>query len=174
MDKQKVIRKAAEQESAFVDLLNQEMKELQDGLKQKQMIEELAKEIAKTILSCPLNQGRHCDVCKFNDKDTISYDCQSYLVAEKLLEKYQPKIPENAVVLTREEYEELDKCRWNNKKVADILLRFEEVEGRIRKETAKKFAEMAKAEAHYTVCDTRCVSVSRIDEICKEIVEGKV
>ena len=43
-----------------------------------------------------------------------------------------------------------------------------------RKETAEKFAEMAKKEAHYSVCDTRCVSVSRIDNICKEIVEGKV
>lgn len=41
-------------------------------------------------------------------------------------------------------------------------------------EKVEKFAERLKAEAHYTVCDTRCVSVSRIDEICKEITEGKV
>lgn len=57
-------------------------------------------------------------------------------------------IPENAVVLTREEYDELDKCRWNNKKVADILLRFEEVEGRIRKETAEKLLDKVDYESN--------------------------
>lgn len=29
-----------------------------------------------------------------------------------------------------------------------------------------------KERAYYTVCDTRCVSVDTIDEICKELTEG--
>lgn len=32
---------------------------------------------------------------------------EGYWIAQKLVERYQPKIPEDAVVLTREEYDEL-------------------------------------------------------------------
>lgn len=74
----------------------------------KQMIKELAKEIAKTLFDdCLLNNGGHCEDCECNREETKEYDCQSYLVAKKILEKYQPKIPEGAVVLTKEELEKM-------------------------------------------------------------------
>ena len=73
--------------------------------KQKQ-IEEMAKEIARILFKdCLLNIGGSCVDCEWNGKETKEYDCQSLLVAKKLLEKYQPKIHEGAVVLIREEAE---------------------------------------------------------------------
>lgn len=159
----------------------------------KQMIEEMAKEIAKTLFDdCLLNNGGHCEDCECNREETKEYDCQSYLVAKKLLEKYQPKIPEGAVVLTGMETEQ---------RFEDLMVAFDEmgfmpntthpfpeeyvetwkqrlifVFGHLRKETAEKFAKLAK-EAFFGV---NCIDIDewnwyqdKIDEICKEITEGK-
>lgn len=132
----------------------------------RKMVEEMATEIARIILSCPLNQGRHCDMCKFNDKDTISYDCQSYLVAEKLLEKYQPKIPENAVVLTMEEFE---RCKGFSREEVDEIS--ETAIKNARKETAEKFAERMKDTTLYWTDFGRDEDFAKqVDEICKEII----
>ena len=50
----------------------------------KQMIEEMAKEIAKTLFDdCLLNNGGHCEDCECIREETKEYDCQSYLVAKK-------------------------------------------------------------------------------------------
>lgn len=152
MDKQKAIRKTAGQESAFVDLLNQEMKELQDGMKQKQ-IEEMAKviddrvEFAKNYLGS-MNKGI------------------GYWIAEELIKHYQSKIPENSVVLTREQYEK------------DLAIERELGErkaSRARKETAEKFADKLRyIYTDYLDGDEISVGGVRfwIDEFCKEITEG--
>ena len=123
MDKQKAVRK--EKEGAFVDLLNQEMRELQDSMKQKQ-IEEMAKALKEEKLYALINKT-------------------SYMrSAENLINAGYRKIPENAVVLSKEEYQVLkikekekhwlETCMsvWKNAKIDE------------RKETAEKFAERLK------------------------------
>ena len=93
------------------------------------------------------------------------------------------KIDKNAVVLTREEYDELccsiGVSREEVDRVVDI------VETRTRKETAKKFAEMFKANliASYVIdddCELEELEFDGatikecIDETCKKIAEDKV
>lgn len=160
--------------------------------KQKQ-IEEMAAEINYILFNvCLINKGGRCEDCDCKDKDTKKHDCQSYLVAKILLEKYQPKIPEGAVVLTGTETE---------KRFEDLMVAFDDmgfmpntthpfpeeyvetwkqrlifVFGQLRKEMAEEFAERLKAEceriyfgdtSYIEICDKR-----KIDEICKEITEG--
>lgn len=84
MDKQKAVR--GEKECAFVDLLNQEMKELQDGIKQ---IEDMAKDI-DVIYSTDFNGD---------------YESGIRDIAKALIKMNYRKIPEGGVVLTREENE---------------------------------------------------------------------
>lgn len=133
--------------------------------KQKQMIEEIATEISRIVLSCPLNQGRNCDSCKFNDKDTISYDCQSYLVAEALYNAGYRKIPElpKETILTADD-------------IAELLTI---VAKETRKETAEKFAKMAykrfiklyQYNLDWKVDNDEAKAI--FDEIAKEITGGK-
>jgi hypothetical protein len=124
--------------------------------KQKQ-VEEMARDICGNFgvaieNKCgPLNF--QCD-CK----------CKWFNIAERCYNAGYRKIPEGSVVLTKEEYDGLKLIASNYYKAV------KEVE----KKTAEKFAKMLKERAYYVVCDTRCVSVDNIDEICKEITEGKV
>ena len=124
MDKQKAVRK--EKEGAFVDLLNQEMRELQDSMKQKQ-IEEMA-----NCKSCYERVGN----CYFKDRAI----CTKWTRAVNLYEQGFRKIPENAVVLTREEYDKLKKQDLFMKDYtsAEVL---ESETKKTRKETAEKFAK---------------------------------
>lgn len=86
-------------------------------MKDKEMIEEMAKEIARILFEdCLLNIGGRCADCEWNGKDTKEYDCQSLLVAKKLLEKYQPKLPEGALVISREEKQKLLKGMYEQGK----------------------------------------------------------
>ena len=101
------------------------------------------------------------------------------IITEALYNAGYRKIPENAVVLTEEEYEELQVGKdfnygyHNGEK--NITAYYENIRlPEARKETAEKFAERLKEKAYYTVVDTQCVAVHTIDEICKEITEGKV
>lgn len=98
---QKAIRKSADGEGAFVDLLNQEMKELQDSQKQ---IEEMVKDLVSEMLLPQYVE----EVLK----QPFSYFEEHYKDEIKscfyLRKKGYRKIPENAVVLTREEYENLN------------------------------------------------------------------
>ena len=142
--------------------------------KQKQMIEEMAKEISRILFEdCLLNMGGRCEDCECNSKDKKEHDCQSYLVAKKLLEKYQPKIPEGAVVLTKEEHIQILKDLAGSNKIA-----YASGYGKGSTETAEKFAEMLKDEMDfYLVADEHgnmhYVDLSAwVDEICKEITEG--
>ncbi len=87
------------------------------------------------------------------------------------------KIPENAVVLTKEEFEKHEE-RQNQINVLLVnneILRKTLVE--VCKETAEKFAEMAKAKKKYITSKSyntcEVVFIKDIDEICKEITEGK-
>ena len=99
------------------------------------------------------------------------------------------KIPENAVVLTGTETEEhledlfiefdemsfypatlmpnAEECarEWKSKLIYAI--------GQLRKETAEKFAEMAREGAFVDFMGEPIIRASKIDEICKEIIGGK-
>ena len=127
--------------------------------KQKQ-IEEMARVIS-------VNCGE-CYTCKYQG----DINCVDFLSAEELYNAGYRKIPENAVVLTREEYKTLkdlamDKCHYDCHLIdypdfeRERMLRDD-----TRKETAEKFAERLKAIFKYEAHQ------QWIDEICKEITEG--
>lgn len=72
------------------------------------------------------------------------------------------KIPEGAVVLTKEEFSEKIENTWLN------------CQEFTRKETAEKFAEMVKMAFYYEFDELiPSIMADKIDEICKEITEGK-
>lgn len=131
--------------------------------KQKQ-IEEMAKDLKEEKLYALINKT-------------------SYMrSAENLINAgyRKSKIPENAVVLTREEYEELKKGikTYNYTAMFDAQNAYRWEQGYLQgtKETAEKFAERLKK--HYPPrTDERCTlddcyMLDVIDEICKEITEG--
>ena len=102
------------------------------------------------------------------------------LIAEEVLKYYQPKIPENAVVLTKEEYkalkEQIEYWEYETKVARQEL--FEE-----RKETIEKFAERLKEVVNGDInrmyalridgVAPLCRFIEQIDEICKEITGVK-
>lgn len=113
---------------------------------------------------CEEKTAEDCERCYFNKVYFRLAELEGDIRKGKLKE-----IPENAVVLTREQYEK------------DLAIERELGErkaSRARKETAEKFAEMLK-ERSFDEYDPdgrcyECVAVSDIDEICKEIKEGKL
>ena len=147
----------------------------------KQMIEEMARELHDLILDTPFNGTQA--------------SCEK--IAEELLKHYQPKIDKNAVVLTRGDYEKLldvradvilkdidkvfkeefeDTKRSMEKKIKPI---YKAIETRTRKETAEKFAERLKEMAYQSTDWSHgehpmVVEVDYIDEILEEITEDKV
>jgi hypothetical protein len=140
--------------------------------KQKQ-IEEMAKVLIKA--SC---YGKHCKKCAFVRSVEKATKCCVCL--KHLYNAGYRKIPENAVVLTREEYEKLDLVKEmygsNDKiKLSDLLKMLAMTDKVARKETAEKFSERLKAKKIEIATGVRylnMVSVVAIDEICKEITEG--
>jgi hypothetical protein len=178
MDKQIEIKRG---EGVMVDLLNQEMNELQAHQKQ---IEEMAK-----VLDGDCGE---CYTCKyFEHKGT---NCTYLLGAEYLYNAGYRKIPEGVVVLKKEEYESV-------KDSVDLLREYESVSNSLiksnelcrkliddkkelkrqleqtRKETAEKFAERLKshpiAKTWFLYNADGKINVV-IDEILKEITEGKI
>ena len=100
-----------------------------------------------------------------------------YEKTEYLYDLGYRKIPENAVVLTREEYDELCRSIGVSREEVDRVV--DMVEKDTRKETAEKFAERLKAMAYQSTDWSHgehpiMVEVDYIDEICEEITEGKV
>lgn len=117
------------------------------------------------------------------------------LIAEEILKYYQPKIPEGAVVLTREELKEkIDCCDVSMihhdddgkryieyEKYEDFTdrlgKRIRQLKGQLkqeRKETAEKFAERVKMDFYYEFDELiPSIVASKINKICKEITEGK-
>ena len=158
--------------------------------KQKQ-IEEMAKLIKPIVVSSSL----YCegsDNQRQRAKEEVKK--QSLRNAEALYNAGCRKIPENAVVLTREEYERLLKeetlCERLGNDI-DVKLKYiyelEDKVAQARKETAEKFAENAKMKLkdklhkgkslHAHVLGKEYVQrifKEVIDETCKEFTEGKI
>ena len=132
--------------------------------KQKQ-IEEMAKVIHNS------NEHRYADWIDYTNADLST--------ALKLYKAGYRKIPEGAVVLTRGEHQKYLAFKIIEPQVRGCLDRERELEKRletIRKDTAEKFAD--KFRYIYTdYIDEDVISVCGlrfwIDEICKEITEGK-
>lgn len=122
--------------------------------KRKQEIEELGQDIYD---NCP-------DLCENGCGGKPCYKC----IAEALHRDNYRKIPENTVVLTREEWDKYQETQrdWN-------AIYFEGID-KTRKETAEKFAERVKEEAFAVFMGEPIIRASKIDEICKEFTEGKV
>ena len=145
----------------------------------KQMIEEMAK-----LVQGDMCGNIPCEECNYNGKMKIlPRYCGTYLIAEKLYNAGYRKIPENAVVMTREEYNNMQfvtEFIGTKQKIGacDFNRVFLQHERKIRKETAEKFARRLKEKLHYDtipesgITDERNVFES-IDEICKEITEGE-
>lgn len=120
------------------------------------------KEMAKTYCQ----NGFKCDdSCQTNG-------CRVYEVCTELYNAGYRKIPENAVVLTREGLEDMVKAKMSAINNMAIIA---------RKETAKKFAERVVKKHGYDPLTHEgdedidiCLTASELYEICKEITEGKV
>lgn len=70
---------------------------------------------------------------------------EGYWIAQKLVEHYQPKLPEDSVVLSREEYEKLKTLEEGHITCEDML----EFVEKARKETADKiFNDIFKLEVY--------------------------
>ena len=154
-------------EKDMVDLLNQEMRELQAHQKQ---IEEMAKVIEEAMAKARRTLGGHNNIAMF--------------YATMLSNAGYCKIPEGAVVLTREEYENLQALKGDYVKGYEAGV--DEGWDNARKETAEKFAEMvsqAIVDNTYPYFDKdgkpvniwkAVVGFDTIDEIAKEITEGNI
>ena len=139
--------------------------------KQKQ-IEEMAKEM------CGVSRRSYelCGDC-FGEKNNY-IGCRG--MAQFLSEKGWVKIPENAVVLTNEEYKRLQRRQESCKTCEEIASGMVK---KARKETAEKFAERLKESGEIkaisivkngTLYPIYKAIVDRIDEIAKEFTEGTV
>lgn len=146
-------------------------------------------EMARVLTPCPRNTCVGCGM-----------ECIDYRMAKAIYNAGYRKITENAVVLTGTETEQ---------RFEDLMVAFDEmgfmpntthpfpeeyvetwkqrlifVFGQVRKETAERFAEMAKNKAGKQTmrmngveiyeCTTYTLSSVDIDEICKDLSEGKV
>jgi hypothetical protein len=134
--------------------------------KQKQ-IEEMAKDIEfRTAMA------------KATKRVLVSSEPIEGLLAEYLYDLGYRKIPEGAVVLTREEHQKYLAFKIIEPQVRGCLDRGRELEKRLEtaiKETAEKFAERLKGMAYQSDdwshgVHPMVVEVDYIDEICKEII----
>ena len=107
------------------------------------------------MAQCKNAFGFICNDCKFINA------CERYSLAEELYNAGYRKVPEGAVIVSKKVWEEhienWDKCG-------------KAIEERVRKETAEKFAERVKEETDHGIS---ALYDSTVDEICKEITEGK-
>lgn len=67
----------------------------------EEMIEEMAREIYDALLNC--RDNLNCHKCEFRHDAPF---CKAEYIAKAISEHYQPKLPEDSVVLTLEELEE--------------------------------------------------------------------
>lgn len=138
---------------------------------------------ASLILDNPQNENE----ARTQLRQKFKLACNKLAELEDKMEQGTLKeIPEGAVVLTKEEYDELKKCEYNSGRVAKWLTYFDEKEREIRKEISEKFAKMSKQRLsdklhrgkalHTTVFGkeyVRRIFKEVVDEIAKEITEGK-
>ena len=137
------------------DLLNQEQAELK-----KAMIEEMKKDMCEEYGTDLCHNECHCD-------------CANDFIAEMLYEKGYRKIPEGAVVLTREEFENINKdyCdRINN--LQTYIDNHEEIWKTNTNNSLKRFAERLKKKI-YSLWSGRQLGelLCDIDETLREFVE---
>ena len=119
-------------------------------------MDKIIREMAKTYCKNGFECGNPCQ----------TNGCRVYEVCTELYNAGYRKIPENAVVLTREEYEWLTCCFG---KFEEIMNDIKEL---TRKETAGKFAERLKGLFYEYGKYTGYYINEIIDEICKEFTEG--
>lgn len=137
--------------------------------KQKK-IEEMAK------CTCGNYNNGGCEIDGF----VCNYRCSYYEEFEKLYNAGYRKIPENAVVLTDDNVEELADIIVKSPKMQETMSRLIKA---WRKETAEEFAEMLEKKASkLTMCAngvkieppvSYTLSHTDIYEICKEFTNGK-
>ena len=88
--------------------------------KEKQIEEiaivEIASDIHTALLNC--NNNYNCRSCEFRNDTPMSF-CKAEYIAKAIVEKYQPKIDKDSVVITREEYAEYVELR--NSEVAELV-----------------------------------------------------
>ena len=142
--------------------------------KQKQ-IEEMARVICG--FACDYEK---CEICPFN---CINAPCEHHDYAINLINAGYRKIPEGAAAfIDRKLFNEIAndillsvKPVYLRKEiVCKMLDLIDRLMVQTRKETAEKFAKMLKAEI-VDFDELRCIQVFEfVDEICKEITEGKV
>ncbi len=100
----------------------------------KQQIEEMAKNMANCDTTCNecFEQLESVMTMKIKEREN---HCQAYHYAKRLYEQNYRKLPENAVVLTREEYEKL--CHL-------AYFGYDDVYNKARKETARECRNFVK------------------------------
>lgn len=147
--------------------------------KQKQ-IEKMATDLVKgEYYASNECMGTDCRDCEHRSKGSIK--CRRMYQAEYLYNAGYRKIEEGAVVLTKEEYDELQKGvkTYNYTAMFDAQNSYRWEQGYLhaRKETAEKFAERLKGLFPINEDVFRFTIPEKIhnavDEICKELVEGK-
>lgn len=94
-------------------------------MNKEQQIEEMAKVIDDRLIEArvwlgSMNRGK------------------GYWIAQKLVENYQPKLPEDSVVLSREEYDEI---KIYKSYIPEMKKAFDKVRNAAIKETAEKILE---------------------------------
>jgi hypothetical protein len=94
----------------------------------KEIIEEMTKDLKENLSLCA---------------DVKLLDHQVETIAYELLKKYQPKLPKDSVVLSREEYEKYKIIEYMGKKSTTIpayklIKTFRDIEEQASKETAEK------------------------------------
>ena len=159
------------------------------------IIEEMAKVINNPMLNYCRELNKCKEVCLYRGKSCRHYTCRDYAYAEALYNAGYRKIPENAVVLTMEEYDKLIllKDDYVNGYEAGV----EEAWDDACEVTAEKFAERLKETLNDYRLDNEYFIENEpngnlwqmnssifylevlndgglIDEIAKEIAEGKV
>ena len=140
------------------------------------MIEEMAKAVQRDMCG-----DRPCEECNYHGFKTkiLPRYCEVYLIAEKLYNAGYRKIPDAVVILEEgiERFAETFAKSPQMQKVMNGLIKA------WQKETAEKFAERLKE----LVADRNCnedydweevqvdgqIFVECVDEICKEITDGK-
>lgn len=122
-------------------------------------IEEMAKVIEEAMAKARRTLGGHNNIAMF--------------YATMLSKAGYHRIPENAVVLTREEFEKFKKQDLFMKDYTIVEVLENETKN-ARKETAEKFAERVKMAFYYEFDEfIPSIMADKIDEICKEITGGE-
>ena len=136
---------------------------MENQLKQKQI-----EEMAKIVLEKAFENYETSGSVEIDTEVRRNFYYAFLAYGEELYDRGVRKIPEGAVVLTREEYQTANYWReraqmWK-KSAHDI-----------RKETAEKFAERVKMAFYYEFDELiPSIMADKIDEICKEITDNEV